>query len=53
MDADADLVLAIHSLKSKLPFLVGCRHVYGQQDDKKKKKKMKEMEKAKKKLKEM
>ena len=53
LDADAHLVLAIHTLKSKLPFPVDCRHVYGHQDDKKKRKKMKEMEKAKRKLKEM
>ena len=53
LDADADLVLAIHTLKSELPFPVDCRHVYGHQDDKKKQKKMKEMEKAKRKLKEL
>ena len=34
---DADVILAIHHLKSRLPFLVNCRHVYGHQDTRKKK----------------
>ena len=41
LHADADLVLAIHSLKDKLQFPIDCRHVYGHQDDKKKKDKKK------------
>ena len=32
--ADADLVLAIHIIKSRLPFLVHTRHVYGHQNGK-------------------
>jgi len=35
--SDADLVLAIHHLKSVLPYPVDCRHVYGHQDDDKRK----------------
>ena len=34
MEADADLVLAIQLIKSRLPFLVHTRHVYGHQDGK-------------------
>ena len=39
--ADADITLAIHHLKSKLQFLMDCRHIYGHQDGKKKKKQRK------------
>ena len=40
--SDADLVLAIHHLKSVLPYPVDCRHVYGHQDDNKRKAKREE-----------
>jgi hypothetical protein len=50
MKADADLVLAIHHLKSTLPFPVKCQHVYGHQDSKKRKKKEEEKEDLKSKL---
>jgi hypothetical protein len=38
IEPDADLVLAIHTLKSKLQHRVNCRHVHGHQDGKGKKK---------------
>jgi hypothetical protein len=34
VEADADLVLAIHLIKSRLPFLVHTRQVYGHQNGK-------------------
>ncbi len=45
IDADADLVLAIHHLRSKLLFDIDFRHVYGHQDGKGKAKKKKQDEK--------
>jgi hypothetical protein len=36
--ADADIILAIHHLKSNPQFPVDCRHVYGHQDEKNRKK---------------
>jgi len=34
---DTDVILAIHYLKFRLPFLVNCRHVYGHQESRNRK----------------
>ena len=47
ISVDADLVLAIHPVKSSLTMPVHCHHVYGHQDTKKKKEKKKEEDEAK------
>ena len=37
MGADADIIIAIHEQRKRLPFLVSVKHVYGHQDEKKRK----------------
>ena len=43
--ADADLVLAIHTIKEKLEFPTTCHHVYGHQDARQRRKRLKDKKK--------